>query len=318
MSLQHIVKKYLGWCPRLDVFSTRSTLLPITNLSRVEKVVIAAILASWGLFSTLIYLGTPGTLDTLQYAAHYPPAAVSVVLTVLSVASGIMLLALLADYTVTRRVVKRHKYELISILFAQALYSLFTPLNVVSPYLAGVPMDQVKILLANNLASSIPQALLFGYLAYRIVSNRGILSRNTFLMLSIAFAAPIAVTVGTSYLSTGSRDLLGWMNTGLFLLAYSTGAIFCLSVYLRTSGETTHDLSLPLYARAAIFIYGIAHSGIFSYLFTGEAKYLLFISGNTGILAYAPYFVFFLGLMIASLFPLKLRIGEETLEINQQ
>jgi hypothetical protein len=248
---------------------------------------------------------------------YSPSATVSAVLTILSTASGITALILLADYAVTQRPLKRHRHELTIVLLCQAIYWLFTPLNIIQSYLAGMPMDQVKVILVNHIASSIPQAFLFGYLAYRVISSRGILSRNTFLLMFIALAAPIAAMVGTFNLST-SRDLFGWMNTGLFVFAYSVGAIFCLSVYLKTRGEGIHDLALPLYARAAIFIYGITYSGIFGYLVTGEARHLLFINGNTRMPAYAPYFVFFLGLMIASLLPIKLRIGEEQLEINKQ
>lgn len=312
MTFFETARRYLGWCPRFDVNLTRSTILPVTNLSIVGRVVIATILASWSLFSVLLYFGNPYTFEILQYSAYTLQAAVYAILATLSAVSGIALLVLLADYAISRKTLTRHNRELSIVLFSQAAYCLLSPLNIITTYLAGTQMDQAETLILNQILWDIPQALLFGYLANRVRKGEGVLDGNAFLLLSATIAIPFVVSC-LGYLSSGLRDMLDITNIGLLLFTYLTGALFCLDVYLKSRGKTNFELTLPLYARLAIFVYGFESSGILSFLLTGQTKYLLFISGNSGIPAFTPYFVFYLGIMVAAFIPINLRVGEPDL-----
>ncbi len=311
MKINDIISTYFGWCPRFDVNLTRSTILPVTNLSTVGRVVIATILASWGLFSILAY-GNSYTLEMLKYSAYSLQAAVYTIIAMLSTVSGMTLLVLLGDYTRSRSMIPRHRRELFIVLLSQAAYWLLAPLNIIMTYLAGTQIDQAATLIFNDIVISIPQALLFGYLTNRVRKGRGMLDGNAFLLITLALAAPFASAL-PYYLSSSRLDALALMNAGLWLFAYLVGAIFCLGVYLKSRGRTGFELTLPLYARLMIFIYALRNSGIFTFLLTGQAEYLLFISGNTCPISYKPYFVFFLGLMIAAFMPISLRVGEPNL-----
>jgi len=317
MTFRDVARRYLGWCPGFNTDPTRTIPIPISSLSNLDKVIVAITLASWGLFSIFLYTDNPILYDTIRYGANQSQAVLYTIQAFLSVASGTTLFVLLVDFVITQRVLRRHRLELFTILSFQALNWFVTPFDLILRHIEGTYIGNIETLIMYNFAFNISEALLFGYLAYRVISNKSILSRNLFPLLSMVFAVPVILEIGTLYLFSVSQDPLGWMNRGLFLLVYLFAAIYCLNIYVKSRGKTGYDLTLPIYARAMVFLYGLTHSGVFSFLLTGEAKYLLFISGNTGRLVYLPYFVFFLGLMAVSFMPLKFRVGEITSTIQE-
>jgi hypothetical protein len=306
MIFSEILNTYFGWCPRFDSKLTRASPSFISSLSTVGKVVMGTILASWGLWSIGIYSGRDELLQAIQRGFLTPYIATLFILNITSVISGVALLVLLADYTISRRVLKRHGLELFILLASQAFLWFFTPFPVVLTYLSGfMAQSEALTLIFSLFVTSIPEAILFGYLAYRIHSNKIIFGKNSFLLMFSVFAATFILVINPFHLYSVQMDLLGWVNTWLFEFVYGVAAVFCLSVYMKLRRETDFEVALPLYLRTIIFVYGLVHSGIFSFLVTMDAKYLYFNGGTVASL----YFVSFLGLMGVSFLPLRFRTG---------
>ena len=313
MTIREVFSAIFGWCPRYDEKMTRSIPAPIVDLSTIGKIVISILLASWGLFSILIYYGNPVVSEAIAYGVFQPQTVLYIILTILSATSGVMLLTLLADFVISQMILRRHKLELFIVLSSQALIWLVAPFEFVIMYLVGNKINGIESIIINQFSLCIPEALLFSYLAYRVLSDKPILGGKSFLFLFFVFLVPFTRTVDPSYIFTAQQSLLEMVNRGMFTLVYGVAALFCINVYVKSRGKTEFEMSLPLYARVIVFIYGLVHSGIFSFLATGEARYFLFVSGNAPILAYWPYFVYFLGLMAASFLPLRFRVGEKPL-----
>jgi hypothetical protein len=313
MIFNEIFSTYFGWCPRYDENLMKSTPSPIPNLSTMGKAVIAILLGSWGLFSILIYTGNLLLSEALQYGFYRPDIAVLFIQTILSIFSGIAVIVLLIDYSISKEVLGRHRLELFGLLASQALLWFVTPFHLLlsSTYMSGIGIGQLELLIYSDFATFISEALLFGYLAYRVLSKKTIFGRNMFLLAFLMFAAPFAIGAHYMYYYSTRVDLLGLVNTGLQVLGEGVAAIFCLSVYAKLRRKPSFELTLPSYVRAMVFIEGFVCSGLLYFLVTWDAKYLLLINGNVGGLAYSAYFFFFLGLMAASFLQLRFRVGED-------
>jgi hypothetical protein len=232
---------------------------------------------------------------------------------IFGVISGAIILALLVDFIISGSVKFRHRVELSGLLAAQAIYWGLTPFYDIAMYLSGGGIGQVETRIPLELATFIPEAILLSYLAYRILKNKPILTKNTFLMFIIVFLGWFIMTINPFGRFSSNQDLLGWSTIGLLEIVYGVAAIFCIRIYLNLRRNIGFDLDLPIYVRVTLFIYGLVSSGLFAFLVTQNTDYL-FMLFNWALLL---HFVFHIGLMVASFLPLRFRVGENP-SINQE
>jgi len=310
MIFNEILHTYLGWCPRFNENIIRSTQNPLPYLSTIGKAVIVALLAAWGLNSLGSYQAILSYIDMINYI-QLPQFTALFLGNIINIISGVVILVFLVDFIASKRVLRRHRIELSIFLVSQALFWFVAPFFDVEIYLSGFGGELLASVLFELIMFTFV-ALFFGYLAYRILSNKAVLGKNSFLLLSIVLAFWFVMTISPfgPYLS---QDLLGWVSIGLRELVYGVAAIFCLSVYFKLRGSEGYEVDLPIVVRAVVFIYGFLSSGLFAFLATGNATFLYFNQDLSLLLR----FVFYLGLMAVSFLPLRFKVGEYTPDIPE-
>jgi hypothetical protein len=299
-----VLSAYLGWCPRLNANPIKVTPSPFSYLSTIGKAVTILFLASWGLSNLGNYRGIFTYLETKDMLV-LPQFTVLFVNNLIRLASGIIILVLLTDFIISRRVLRRHRLELSTLLISQALFWFVAPLYDVAKLLSGLGGRSVE-LLPFTLLQSMFEAVLFAYLAYRLLSNKIFFGKNMFLLMSLVFSSLFVITINPAYLSW-SQDLLGWLVIGLIEMVYVVAAAFCFGVYLKLRRSGGYELALPLVTRVMIFIYGFVYSGLFTFLLTNNSQFL------TGDIVSSLGFFFYLGLIAVSFLPLRFRVGENSI-----
>ena len=305
MIFSDILNTYFGWCPRLQMKSERIVTNPLTYLSTIGQVAVIALLSAWGLYnagsyqSIIAYLSYGDLILIPQYSALLLSNLVRLV-------SGIILLVLITDFIVSRKVLRRHRLELSSFFVSQAFFWFVAPFFEVIMYLqggGGQLAERLPFVLVWNMIESV----FFGYLAYRIINNKSLLGKSAFILMSFLFASIFAITINPAYIRW-PQELLGWSVIGLRELVYAVAAAFCISIYLKLRRSSGYELALPPIIRAMIFIYGFLSTGLFTFLITRNTDYLFM----TGSLVSSLDFIFYLGLMGVAFLPLRFRIGENS------
>jgi hypothetical protein len=304
MIFNEVLSTYLGWCPRFNVTQSKST-NPLTYLSFIGKAVVITFLTVWGLYNISMYYGIPDFLNLLKNGISIPQFWVNFIQNVFMVISGGITLLLVVDYSISKHVNVRHRAELSGLLVSQAVVWFLAPFYEISMYLSGGGIGQVETHIPLQLATFIPEAILFVYLAYRILSDKPALTRKTFIVLFIIFLGYFVMTINP--FGHWNTDLVGAVSIALVELVYGGAAIFCFKVYLNLRIRNSYELTFPISLRVLVFLYGLINSGLLGFLLTRDAGYLLWRPGDIIIALYALYTV---GLMAVAFLPVIFRVGE--------
>ncbi len=324
MIFREVARRYLGWCPR---FETRFILTRADPLSysTLAKAMIITFMAAWGIQNTFSYIFIPITLRQNRFYLLDPSTVAYVLILCMRVISGVLLLALLVDYVISKRVLMRHKLELSTLLILQALIWFLGPIAVTPPF--SDPLSYLSDWVYPVGLTSLAQSVFLVYLAYRLLRDRSMLGKNSFLLLSIVFITMILTPIALRLLPpTGLRStvpvtiMLDWGDVeylALNALLYGIPAAFCLRVYLTLRRRTSFELSLPWYIRGVVVAWSLFQLGVLRLLVTGSLSALNLpsrYSTPVDYLAFAVGTLLYLGLIGASLLPPRLRVGESQLK----
>ena len=309
MIFSEILNTYFGWCPRFTPTPVRSTMNPLTSLSTIGKATLITLLTAWGLYNLTNYEGIPNFLNLLKNGFSIPQFWVLFLQNIFGVISGAIIIVLLVDYIISGKIHFRHRVELSGLLLTQAAVWFLAPFYEVTMYLSGGGIGQVETRIPLELFTFILEAVLLGYLAYRILSNKAVLTKNSFLLLSLVFLGWFIMTINPLGRFPWNQDLLGWATIGLLELVYGVASIFCFRNYLRLRRSSGYDLDLPPYIRAMLFVYGFVSSGLFGFAVTWDTGNLFMLLSWDLLL----YFVFFVGVIVSAFFPFRFRVGENIL-----
>jgi hypothetical protein len=333
MIFSEILNTYFGWCPRYSQNTPQTTSNPSISLSTIGKVTILAFLGTWGIinlyFSQIVipsYLTQVRLLLTLGLTD--PQLTGELISLVARAASAAILIVLLADFIVSRRILKRHRIELSALLITQAIYWLLLPVGLTA-ILTDWGLYVLDWWYSLGLLG-IVQAIFLLYLAYRLLSNRNVLNRNTFILLSVVFIASIVlpwmIYLRPTTIIRSTQQIFifpDWENlvniglrTGLFLdtFVFLVAAIFCFRVYRVLRRTRSFELSLPKYIRGVIVLWALSSLGIGRIFLSGNVSDL-FSWNIFAILNYALY----LGIIVTALLPMRFKVGDnvhETPEIK--
>ncbi len=324
MIFSEILNTYFGWCPRYNSKTSQATLNPLTSLSTIGKVAILTLLGAWGIYN--LYAGQmiiPYYLKQVRLLLSLGLVDSQLIGYLLSVvaraASAAILIVLLVDFIASRRILRRHRIELSALLITQAMYWLLVPIGL-TDILTDWGMYVLDWWYSLGLLGLV-QAIFLIYMAYRLLSNRNVLSRNTFILLSVVFVAslllpwvtflrPVSLVRSTQQIVI----LPDWENlvdfglgTGLFIdtFVYLVAAIFCFRIYLDLRRAHSFELSLPRYVRGIIVLWSLSSLGVARIILNGNFNGL-FSLNFAGVLNYA----LFIGIIVAAFLPLRFKIGE--------
>ncbi len=309
MTLRGRVEAVLSWCPRFN--SVRVQLTPFDSLPPLGRGAVSAFLiglAAWtiaqGLYTLRWY--TNGMLPSLDN----PYAMPRYVASLCEVTSGTLIIAALIDYLRSSQLLHRHRLELTTILILQVpilvlnqgLSSVVGLLGFTSqPYSDNIlPLMEVII-----------QSCLYIYIATRVRSESSIITRTSLLLLSSLFLIFPLDTVVTVW--NYGRSALGLNTYSAVVLAQAVlyGSIsFFAFMRSRRVGELKHAVVIPSYIRVFAFFYAligiahisnsIGHGGVFDYVLVSS------------------YVLFMLGLVVASLVPLRFAVGTSMVNSSSQ
>jgi len=323
-----ILNTYFGWCPRYNFNTPQTTPNPIISLSTIGKVAILTLLGAWGAINLYasqimipIYLNQVRLLLSLGLT---DPQLIGYLLTLVAqAASAAILIVLLADFIVSRRILRRHRIELSALLITEAMYWLLLPIGLTN-ILTDWGMYVLDWWYSLGLLG-IVQAIFLLYMAYRLLSNRNVLSRNTFILLSVVFIAssivPWFIFLRPVSIMRSTQQIFifpDWENlvevgifTGLFLYSfvYLVAAIFCFRVYRDLRRTRSFELSLPKYVRGIIVLWSLSSLGVARIILNGNVS-ALFSWNIFAILNYALY----IGIIVAALLPMRFKVGENVLD----
>jgi hypothetical protein len=175
-----------------------------------------------------------------------------------------------------------------------------------------------------NYINGLVFTFLGAYVAFRLLSDRKILVKNTFLLLSIYFA--VGFMSGLRDVILGSWNNPSWPPViNLFEVVSTTGvsgvaAYFFLSTYLEMRRRSTYELSLPLYVRGAVLLYGSYE--LFMTVFFTLFPLPWMRPYSSGVVV--DSILFALGAMLpisyvlASLHSLRFSVGEEVTNVDSK
>ncbi|MGD0804428.1 MAG: hypothetical protein ABSA11_10195 [Candidatus Bathyarchaeia archaeon] len=319
-----ILNTYFGWCPRYNSNTPQTTPNPLTSLSTIGKVAILTLLGAWGainLYASQIQI--PSNLSQVRLLLSLgltDPQLIGYLLTLVAqAASAAILIVLLADFIVSRRILRRHRIELSALLITEAMYWLLLPVGLTN-ILTDWGMYVLDWWYSLGLLG-IVQAIFLLYMAYKLLSNRNVLSRNMFILLSVVFVAsmvlpwmiflrPISIMRSTQqiFIFPDWENLVNiGLVTGQFLdtFVYLVAGIFCFRVYRNLRRTHSIELSLPKYVRGIIVLWALSSLGLGRFILNGNLS-ALFSWNIFAILNYALY----LGIIVAALLPMRFKIGE--------
>jgi hypothetical protein len=193
MTFRDMARRYFGWCPH-PPFPT-SQITPLVKLPSVGKISFLALLLVWGLSSVFqglkyIILNIPQLIELLSSPNN---AGISLQ-EILVLPFGLSLVILVADYSYTGRVIKRHGIELLATVVIGSLTRIVRPLVDIALWLQGglswtrltfwvsLPQNVASAIIADSYVVIL--LVLCVYLAKRVLSNRSILSSGIFLLLA--------------------------------------------------------------------------------------------------------------------------------------
>jgi hypothetical protein len=178
-----------------------------------------------------------------------------------NLASGTLLIILTIDFLAVGTVVRRHKFELLGFVG-------FTVMSRLADFTYGLQNGYfMNDALTNSgygfYINSVVLALLGAYVALRLLSDRKILVKNTFALLSVYFT--VAMLGGLYDAAFGM-----WNNSSTWYpllvnrigivsteIVCGVGAYFFFRTYLDMRRRPTFELSLPVYVRGSVLLYGL-------------------------------------------------------------
>jgi len=315
MIFSEILNTYFGWCPRYNVNTPETTSNPIQNLSAIVKIAAITILGAYGIYNLFIYqraISSFWSQIQLGLSLGIPdPQLIAFLLTLISKAvSGAILIILLADFIASRSILKRHRIELSALLITQAIYWLLAPVGLTQE-LTDWGSYAVEWLYSLG-ALGIIQAVLLLFMTYRLLSNRVVLGRNTFLLLSallfVSMIYPFAIVLRPISPMRSTQNIFtiwDWRylaERGVESFVYLVAAVFCFKVYLDLRKTSDFELSLPKYIRGIVVLWSLYSLGV---------AYDVLYWNFSGLLSLNVFvYAFFLGLIAVSFLPLRFRVGE--------
>ena len=329
MIFSEILNTYFGWCPRYNTNAPQTTPNPLMYLSTIGKVAILTLLGAWGVYNLYVsQIMIPSYLSQVRLLLNLgliDPQAIGYLLSLVAkAASGAILIVLLADFILSQRILRRHRIEISALLITQAIYWLLVPIGL-TDLLTDWGMYIQDWWYSLGLLG-IVQAVFLLYMAYRFLFNVNVLSRNTFILLSVVFVVsallPWDIFLRPFSLFRSTQQifvLLDWQNlvdyglfTGLFIdtFVYLVAAIFCFRVYVNLRRTYIFELSLPKYVRGVIILWALSSLGIARVILNGNISTLLSFNFS-GILNYALY----LGIILVALSPMRFKVGENIPDI---
>ncbi|MGD0804117.1 MAG: hypothetical protein ABSA11_08610 [Candidatus Bathyarchaeia archaeon] len=276
------------------------------------------ILLGWGLSALIagiryLLINIPGRIPLL----YSPPIARAFLSEILYFPTGVAILVLVIDYLATGRVLRRHKIELMIAVLLGSLLRLANALFDLIVWLQG-GLTLSRISMWASWPPSIVDSLVEGsivvilgtlciYIAYRVLTDRELLVKWTFLLLSAYFLwfafdiLYIQLEAGEPLLVVPLIELLSY---AMLLIANAAIGIFLLGVSLRLRRGGGFEVSTPMYLRIVLLVFGIVG-------FLYDAGYLL----SSGTMSWDLPWVLLVGIFtriaiaLMAFYPLKFAVS---------
>jgi hypothetical protein len=309
MTPQDVMRKYLGWCPR---FEPRINSLPTyTNLSMSGRVAFTAILLLTGFMSIMwTLIGVSNWIKNLYLGfLGYP-----FVNFLLELISGIILTVLTIDFVATRTVLRRHKLELLGYVATSVVQTAYWLSFNVLAYLSGNPAAFPGVQELRYLGFIV----LGLYVGYKLLANKKVLVKNTFLFLSVFFTGCLLNEVESTLRSwniTTSSLPLDVFRVDIILIdvVFGAAAIFFLKTYLELRRRPMFEVATPVYVRGIFLIYGASMliQGIYEVFLSNPPTNMDFYGGMVGYTALVILnFALPLAFVLASIHSPRFSVGE--------
>jgi hypothetical protein len=316
MTLREVFNKYLAWCPRFTSISVQTP--PFGSLPLGGKVAVVILLATWGVASLVMGFSLiPAFIQMLRQTIVFDPVIVSYgVLYTFPALQGAVLLLLLLDYVSSPTIRRRHRAELAILLGLQVprLWSIGFPDLFSSPIRGGggfsLGVDAWIFALAIvTYLLAISESLLALYLIKRLLFDKAVLTKWTFLLVFTVFfscfAQNFVLWLNDLLNSNPSISLPMIANSIVFVAA----AIFSFRTFTSLRGGKAFELVLPSYFRISVIFYALvegAYQAWNSYIsadlaFSFNPVEALFIVLNVS---------FYVGLIAVCVFPPRIVVGE--------
>ncbi len=309
MTLQDVMRRYFGWCPRFETIHTRST--PLTNLSISGKIVLSTLLATTGLLSVI--LSIVRLVENGSYYLTTLGGNVSIISACLELVSGLFIVLLLIDLIKVRQFQRRHRLETVSISLIWAIQNV---LSLAYLFLEagnqGFNLTQNVYLILRYVVAS----ALFFYAAYKLMADPIILDKRLLLLLSLYF---IMLTFYNVFFYFFNPDWLQSANeftkfgAATELIAYAVATYFFVRTYLGSRIGSRFDLELPRYVRGDLFFYGLTQTilGVYyTFMYKPNVLRLEGLVGASYSLSYGLALTQSIMFLLVSFYPITFNVGK--------
>jgi hypothetical protein len=297
----------MGWCPHFEERPILST--PFSDLPLSGKMVFSTLIGTTGLLAIIAAI-----LMIPQYMAwNLPWSGFLIFSNILNLVAGLMIIVLLVDFFTKGILLRRHKLE------ASCILSLWGGQQIISLLYVFWLYNNLGLTLTQTLSSAalgLTSATLYIYASYRLFSDKAILVKQTFLLLSIYFITPIIDPYIVYLLDADWRQnatLATEFGVATSLIAYAVAGYFFFRTYLAARSQNGFTLKIPLYIVADLFVYGASQTILgFYYTFvnpTNLAYNVMGLSYSHGAVIALVQSVMFL---LASFYICKLDLGAHT------
>jgi len=184
MTLRGLLDKYRGWCPHFEEVPIQSA--PFADLPISGKMVFSTLMGTTGLLAILaaILLIPQYLTPDLLYSYGY----FIIISNLLNIAAGLTIITLIFDFFINGGLLRRHKLE------ASLILSLWGSQSIISLLFGVYGLNNQMFTLTSTLSSAaltLTSATLFLYVSFRLLKDRSILVKWTFLLLSLYFVVPL-------------------------------------------------------------------------------------------------------------------------------
>jgi hypothetical protein len=312
MTLRSIIDKYMGWCPQFNL--TYNSSPPRFEFTSGGKLAFTILIVLLGILETLGAIGMVTFQDTTILWYYWVNKLAGTLLLI----TYPLLIILTLDVLLTKGLKKRHTYEFAAVI-ATYTASRIPRIYPDTQYLlarASVGFLDTGVLI--GLIDRLTLVLLGVYIIVRLLRGKGILVKQTFLILTV-YSALLFVGIFQSWVGFSWDYSSIWQTvavTRLFLIwgvsSYILVAVYFMSIYLKLSRGSVTSIVLSWYARAALFLHGSYNIVNIVYNdFYPKPGYLIFnLDMNNIALDLIVYSAFIVASFFSFSLPLKVQQGE--------
>jgi hypothetical protein len=255
MTLRSLIDKYRGWCPYFEEVPIQSS--PFADLPLSGKMVFSTLMGTTGLLAILaaILLIPQYLTPDLLYSYGY----FIIISNLLNIAAGLTIITLLFDFFINGGPLRRHKLE------ASLILSLWGAQSIISLLFGVYDLNNQMFTLTSTLSSAaltLTSATLFLYVSFRLLKDRSILVKWTFLLLSLYFVVPLVEYVWNLFDAEWRQSLA--MDTkfsvATTMIVFAVAGYFFFRTYLAARSPASFTFKLPRYIGANVFLYGASQT----------------------------------------------------------